>query len=160
MLPQPYVSKQQYTELARVHLERAVPLTNPETRMSFKHAVIWLDHHNAQILHFDAETSQAKHVKEHGAHTGQRNSAVRTEHEFFAEVCDAVKDTAEVLVTGSSTVQKDFQHYVEKHRSALSKQLAGFETVDHPSEKELIALGRKFFVGHDRMKGTAPMPAV
>ncbi|MDQ6830340.1 MAG: hypothetical protein M3081_15895 [Gemmatimonadota bacterium] len=113
--------------------------------MSLSHAVVLIDHHHAQVHQFDAEQSQVKDVKEHQRDTGQHNSAVRTEHEFFGEVCDALSGIAEVLVTGPHLAQTAFRHYVDKHRPAVSKQIAGWETVDHPSEGELVAMGRKFF---------------
>lgn len=121
---------------------------------SLFHAVVWIDHHSAQILQFDAEHVQAQKIKSHSHHTKQHGSAVRSEHEFFGEVCDGLAGIAEVLVTGSHTAQVDFQHYVEKHRAATAKQIVGYETVDHPSDKQLIAMARKYFVRFDRMAGT------
>ena len=125
--------------------------------MTLFHAVLWLDHHEAKLLQFDAEHVEAERIKAHSHHTKQRASAVRTEHEFFGEVCDAMAGIAEVLVTGSKTAQADFRHYVEKHRPALVKQVVGYETVDHPSDKQLVALARPYFLKHDRMNGV-PTP--
>ncbi|MEO7728997.1 MAG: hypothetical protein ABIS45_17225 [Burkholderiales bacterium] len=125
--------------------------------MSLFHAVVWTDHHSAQVLQFDSAHVQAQKVEEHTHHTRKHKSGVRTEHEFFGEVCDALAGVAEVLVTGSHTAQADFRHYVEKHRPVVSKQIVGWETVDHPSEGQLLALARKYFEKHDRMAGT-PTP--
>ena len=58
--------------------------------MTMFHAVAWVDHQSAQILQFDAEHIQAQKVKAHSHHTRQHGSSVRTEHEYFAEVCDAL----------------------------------------------------------------------
>jgi hypothetical protein len=63
----------------------------------------------------------------------------------------------ETPVTGSHTAQADFRHYVDKHRAAIGPQIVGWETVDHPTEGQLLALARKYFVKHDRMAG-APTP--
>ena len=114
-------------------------------------AVVLIDHHHAQVFQFDAEKVQSrKKVESHAHDTGQHGSGVRTEHEFFGEVCDALAGISEVLVTGSHTAQSDFRHYVDKHRHALAKQIAGWETVDHPTEGQLVALGRKYFAEHIR----------
>lgn len=121
------------------------------------HAVVWLDHQTAQVLQFDAEHVQAQKIKSHTHHTKQHGSTARTEHEFFGEVSDALAGIAEVLITGSHTAQVDFQHYVEKHRPATAKQIVGYETVDHPTDNQLIAMARKYFVRFDRMAGT-PTP--
>lgn len=126
--------------------------------MTLFHAVVWLDHHNAQVLQFDAEHVQAQKVRAHTHHTAYHGSAVRTEHEFFGEVCNALEGIAEVLVTGSSVATADFRHYVEKHRAQTAKCIVGYEITDHPSENQLVALARKYFLKYDRMAGT-PTPS-
>ena len=118
------------------------------------HAVVWLDHHNAQVLQFDAEHVQAQKIKSHSHHTRQHASAVRDEHEFFSELCGALAGITEVLVTGPRTAQADFKHFMQKHRPAVMAQVVGYETVDHPSDNQLVALARAWFVKYDRMAGT------
>ncbi|MEO6927693.1 MAG: hypothetical protein ABI190_00895 [Casimicrobiaceae bacterium] len=119
--------------------------------MPLFHAVLWIDHHAAEALQFDADHVEVEKIHAHDHYTRQHGSGVRTEHEFFGSVCDALKGIAEVLVTGPHTAQSAFKHYVEAHRPALAKQIAGWETVDHPSQGQLVALARKYFVAHDRM---------
>ena len=122
--------------------------------MPLHYAVVLVDHHSAKVLQFDAEQVQAHNVKDHRHDTRQHGSAVRTEHEFFAEVCDALAGIAQVLVTRSHTAQADFRHYVKKHRAVVGAQIVGWETVDHPTEAQLVALARNFFVKSDRMAGS------
>jgi hypothetical protein len=119
--------------------------------MTTFHAVVRIDPHQAEILQFDAEQVQASKLKAHSHPTAQHGSEVRAVHEFYAQVCDA-------LITGSKTGLADFRHYVEKHRPALAPHIAGWETVDHPSDKQLVALARAFFLKHDRMSGV-PTPS-
>jgi stalled ribosome rescue protein Dom34 len=125
--------------------------------MKLHHAVVWTDHKNAHVLQFDAEHVQTHKLHAHSHPTGQHGSSVRTEHEFFGEVCDALDGVAEALVTGSHTALADFRHYVDKHRPQTAARVAGYEVVDHPSDNQLVALARKFFLAHDRMAGT-PTP--
>ena len=121
--------------------------------MSLFHAVVWTDHQSAQVLQFDAEHVQAHTVRAHTHHTAQHGSAVRSQHEFFGEVCDALAGIAEVLVTGSHAAIVDFRHYAEKHRPQTATRIVAYEVVDHPSEKQLVALARKYFLKHDQMAG-------
>ena len=125
--------------------------------MSLFHAVVWTDHQSAQVLQFDPEHVTVKKVQAHSHPTAQHNSAVRTEHEFFGELCDSLEGIAEVLVTGSRTALADLRHYVDKHRPQTAARIVGYEVVDHPTEKQLVALARKFFLENDRMSG-APAP--
>jgi hypothetical protein len=46
---------------------------------------------------------------------------------------------------------------VEKHRAAVSKQIVAYEVVDHPTENQLVAMARKYFLRYDRMHGV-PTP--
>jgi stalled ribosome rescue protein Dom34 len=125
--------------------------------MSLFHAVVELDHSQAQVLQFDAEHVQAQKVKAHSHYTKQHGSQVRSEHEFFGQVCDALDGIAEVLVAGSKTALADFKHYADKHRPQTAQRIVGYETVDHPTEGQLVALARQYFLRHDRMAGT-PTP--
>lgn len=126
--------------------------------MTMFHAVAWVDHQSAQVLQFDAEHVQAQKVKAHSHHTKQHGSKVRSEHEFFAEVCTALDGIAEVLVAGSKTGIADFKHYVEKHRAATGKAIVGWEILERPTENQLVAMARKYFLKYDRMAGT-PTPS-
>lgn len=121
--------------------------------MPLFHAVVWVDHQSAEVLQFGAGQVQITKVEAHARYTRQHGSGVRSEHEFFGEVCDALAGIKEVLVTGSHTAQADFRHYVDKHRPALVPVICGWETVDRPTEGQLVALARKYFVKHDRMGG-------
>jgi hypothetical protein len=124
--------------------------------MPHAHAVVWLDHHAASIHQFSADVVNTQKFKAHDHPTRQHNSDVRAVHEFFGEVCDALSNEKEVLVSGSHTALADFKHYVIKHRSALAPRIAGWETVDHPTDGQLVALARDFFVKYDNLRGTRP----
>lgn len=121
------------------------------------HAVLWIDHQNAQVLQFDDTHVEAHKVKAHTHHTAQHGSRVRTEHEFFASVCDALEGIGEVLAMGPRTGLDAFRHYVEKHRAALLPRIVDFQTADHPTDNQMVAEARRYFLKHDRMSGV-PTP--
>ena len=125
--------------------------------MTLSHAVLWLDHHHADVIQFNNEDVHSHKVKDSPHDTRQHQSAVRTQHEFFGTVCDALSGIDMLLVTGSHMVQADFRHYVTEHRAHLMPHLVGWETVDHPTEKELVARAKTFFVAHDNMIGQHTM---
>lgn len=125
--------------------------------MTFHHAVLWIDHQTAQLLQFDDEHVQASKVKAHSHHTHQHGSAVRTQHEFFAHVCDAMAGLPQVLVVGPRTGLADFEHYARKHRPQTAAQVMAYEVQDHPTQNQLVALARRYFLKADRMAGV-PTP--
>jgi hypothetical protein len=123
--------------------------------MATSHAVIWLDHHAARVLQFDDTKFDAHKIREHVHPTARHGSEVRSQHEFFGEVCDAMEGVPEILVSGGHTPITDFAHYVGKHRPAVSARVVGYEIVDHPSDKQLVALARTFFAQRDALAGSA-----
>lgn len=123
--------------------------------MSLFHAVVWIDHHEAKVVQFDAEQVQVQKVQAHRHDTRQHGSGVRTEHDFFGEVCDELAGVSQVVVTGSRTALSDFRHYVDKHRLVVSQQIVGWETVDHPTEGQLVAFARKYFLKRETLAGSA-----
>ena len=124
--------------------------------MAFQHAVIWLDHFNAHVIEFDPEHMRERHLQPHVHNTRQHRSDVRSEHEFFSQVCDAVAGMASILVTGAHTVQADFRHYIDKHRPTLAQQISGWETVGHPTAAQLVARARHR--QHQAAIGLVPRP--
>ena len=127
--------------------------------MSLYHAVAFVDHQSAEVLQFDSTSVLDRKIREHRHFTRQHASGVRDEHEFFGSVCDAMEGIAEVLVAGRHTGIADFRHYVDKHRPLTAACIVGYEVVDHPTENQLVALGRKHFAKVDRMTDTAHRPA-
>jgi hypothetical protein len=122
--------------------------------MSLRHAVVWTDHHTAQVVQFDADQVQASHVRAHKHPTAQHGSGVRAEHEFFADVCSALDGIQDVLITGSHTAIADFRRYADKHRPQTAARIAAYEVVDHPSENQLVALARAYFLKQGETAGT------
>lgn len=114
--------------------------------MNLPRAVVWTDHHSAQVLSFDATQVRAIGVRDHKHPTAQHGSGARAEHEFFADVCAALDDIPEILVTGSHTAVADFRHYADKHRPQTAGRIVAYEVVDHPSDNQLVALARAFFL--------------
>ncbi len=122
--------------------------------MTTLHAVLRIDHQTATVLQFDAEHVQAETIKAHTHYTRQHGSSVRSEHEFYAHVADALAGIREVLVAGPGTAPSDFKVYCDKHRPQVVGQLVGVEVIDHPTDPQLVAMARKYFLKLDRMAGS------
>lgn len=111
-----------------------------------RHGVVWIDHHRAEVARLGLAETGAQHIKAHEYSTQQHGSGVRTEHEFFARVSEALEGIEFALVTGSHTSLADFRHYMEKHRPQVALRIAAYQVVDHPTGNQLRALGRAHFV--------------
>ncbi|RYF38531.1 MAG: hypothetical protein EOO27_50650 [Comamonadaceae bacterium] len=116
--------------------------------MSFIHAIVWLDPHHAEVIHFDATRMLEQQVTSHIHYTRHHDSKTHSEHAFFAEICEALAGVEQVLVAGSSAVQADFRKYIEKSQPLVAARVVHWQTLDHPSTSELIALARRYFMAH------------
>lgn len=128
--------------------------------MSHIHSVVWLDHHEARVIDFTVDDVHKTHVKHHGGHRQihHRSGSVGAGHsaedaKFFDEVVQAVGDALEVLIVGPGQAKVAFRKFVDDRHVALARRVVGLESLDHPSDGELLAHARKFFKKFDSMLG-------
>ena len=118
--------------------------------MSSLHAAVWIDHNEAKIFHVDDETLDAdvirprRHLSRHPTQTAERSHPADEQH-FFHEVAQAVESAREILVVGPGKAKLEFIKHVQKHDHAIEPKIIGVETVDHPTDKQLVAHAKKYF---------------
>ncbi len=126
--------------------------------MSHYHAVVWLDHSEAHVMHITAdevEKSIVQPTKTH-AHLHSKSGTVGTgrkaeDHNYYHAVVEALTGAQEILVVGPAQAKLQLIKHIHSHDPALSDKVVGVETVDHPSDGQLVAYARKYFVAKDRM---------
>ncbi|WP_018149990.1 hypothetical protein [Leeia oryzae] len=128
--------------------------------MAFHHAVVWIDHREAHIIHFNAEDSTVEIVKTHSKqahlhhHSGTLGSGkAPTDHTFLHEVVQNMADAAEILVVGPGSAKLELIKHVHTHDPAISDNILGVETVDHPSDPQVLAYAKKYFLKVDNLRG-------
>lgn len=116
------------------------------------HAIVWIDHSEAKIFYVDAAAVDKLVVPSHatGHHSHHKANVTGSGHqgvdkEFFKRVIAALTNTADILVVGPANAKSELKNYMTEVAPALAKQVVGVESLDHPSDKQLIALARKFF---------------
>ena len=50
-----------------------------------------------------------------------------------------------ILVVGPSVTKLRFLRYAQEHDRALESRIAGIETVDHPTDRQIVAYARNYF---------------
>lgn len=123
-----------------------------------KHIAIFLDHHEAKIFHVAAESFEEKHL--HAPHASLHQSQREKTHpselsHFLEDVVKSTMDATEILVLGPGTAKLDFVKHVHKHHPTMVDRIVGVETVDHPTDRQIVAHARTAFRKIDRMLGTA-----
>jgi stalled ribosome rescue protein Dom34 len=107
------------------------------------HAVIWIDHKEARIFHFNP--TEADRAVVHPDHPNKHLEHKAEDPHYLKAAMDAIADAGAVLVVGPAHTKNDFVKYIEQHNPQLKKIIAGVETVDHPTDGQVVALARKYF---------------
>ena len=113
------------------------------------HAIAWMDHEKATVTMFDREHSETKPVRAHNHHKHQ--GVARNDVAYFSDIADALAGVHEVLLAGPGKAHEGFLTWCRAHRPDAAKCIVESMPMDHPTEKQLVALARKKFKGFDNM---------
>lgn len=127
--------------------------------MSTNHVVAWIDHAEAHIIHFTPESSEKEVIKTQSTHphlhtkSGIPGSGHAAENaSYFNDIANALKGSLEILVVGPGQEKLSFLKHLQKHQHDLAEKVLSVETVDHPSDGQLLAYARKYFAKADRLR--------
>lgn len=130
------------------------------------HVIVWIDHKEARVFHVHLETvghqqpepidgatvlSPQHLIHRHPKRPGEAREHPEDATRFFHEVARALESADTVLVVGPSSTKVEFFKYVQDHEQKLRAKVAGVETVDHPTDREIVAYARRYFKASDRM---------
>ena len=117
--------------------------------MSTFHAVVWIDHSQAHVLMFDREHVQAARIKSRNTHSHQGKHA--DSKSYFAAISHELAGVHEVLLTGPGTARTAFRSWCEEHAKGCSHAIIDSVASDHPTDPQLVAMARQYFVRFDKM---------
>ncbi len=132
--------------------------------MSHFHAVVWIDHSEAHVMHISADDVEASivrpkspHQKVHHKRGHDKGGAVShgknpEDGDFYHAVVEALKGAGEVLVVGPANAKLNLIKHIHAHDAQMADKIVGVETIDHPTDAQLVAYARKYFVASDRMR--------
>ena len=120
--------------------------------MKHSHAVAWIDHDEAHIIHFNAEESEqltvhSKHRKNHLHHKSGNIGDGRApeDHQFYQEVSDALVSAEKILIVGPANAKLELEKHMKHHAKNLAGGIVGVESVDHPTDGQILQMARKHF---------------
>ena len=133
--------------------------------MQPNHVVVWLDHSEAHVIPFTRQIAGAADIVSAPQHHEQQHRREHTvgpgraaEHpEYYEQIFAKIANIPEWLIVGPASAKLAFSKHVSKHHADKIDQLIGLETVDHPSDRQLLAYAKKYFIAADRMAGV-PTP--
>jgi hypothetical protein len=127
------------------------------------HAIVWIDHHEARVFHFgltDVEQlvlhpdDPTRHIHHKANSIGIGHAA--EDHAYLQAVTDSVADAGAVLIVGPTNAKTELVKHIHHHSPKLMSAIVGVETVDHPSDAQLIAYARKYFKATEQMQAQSP----
>jgi stalled ribosome rescue protein Dom34 len=126
--------------------------------MSHYHALVWIDHVEAHVMHIspdDVEQSliqpNEQHHKLHSRVGTLGSGRAPEDQEYYHRVAQALAGATEILIVGPAQAKLQLIKHIHLHDPTLVSKVVGVETVDHPTDGQLIAYARKYFQAKDRM---------
>lgn len=127
--------------------------------MSHYHCVVWIDHREAHVIEFNPNDAEASviHPKSKHEHLHHKQGVVGSgkapqDHAYYQAVCNAIRDAGEILIVGPSTAKIELFKHMQAHAPAVAARVVSLETVDHPTDGELLKFARRHFDADDRMR--------
>ena len=123
------------------------------------YAIVWIDHHEAKVFHFDATEVDRLVIRPHDPSRRIRHEANSAgsgdraaDQDFFEQIAEAITDARSILVTGPANGKSELVAYVTHRHPDIARRIAGVETIDHPGSVAFVALARIYFGVEDRRR--------
>jgi stalled ribosome rescue protein Dom34 len=111
--------------------------------------MVWIDHREARVFHFNAEQDSEVVVNSHVSvqrlhHQADHPAGDAVDTEFFHRIVGALTHTGGTLVTGPGGAKYALAKYMNQHRPDLAAKVSD-QTLAHPGDAEVLALARDFY---------------
>ena len=123
--------------------------SSEQTDKPHRRAVVWIDHLTAKIfgMGLTGVTSSTVHANLSSSHLHHHANAIGSGHveqdpKFLLAVARAVEACDRVLILGPGTEKVALQRSLESLRPDIALRL---EATGHPTDDEIVAIGRKYF---------------
>ena len=118
--------------------------------------VVWIDRDKAKIFHMQPGDHSHEILKRHEVfhHTAGDHDKLTNSDQLFNQTATHLLGAKEILVMGPGLAKTHFVNYLKTHHHAdLAKAVVAVETVDHPTDHQILEYAGKFFRKIDVFKG-------
>ncbi len=123
------------------------------------HAVVWIDHRQARVLHFNANDVDEQVLRpEHPAQSLHRKAdsvgdgRAPEDQRFLENVARSLADAGAVLIVGPSSEKNELVKHIKRRHREMAIRIEGVESLDHPTDGELLAYARRYLKSADLMR--------
>jgi hypothetical protein len=110
--------------------------------------IVYIDHQNAKIFKLGVSGPNTMELHHHVNlhHKNSDENKKKDSSQLYHDTAKALTGAGEILVLGHGTAKDQFVHHLQEHKHTdLAKKVIGVETVDKPTDKQILDLGRRFF---------------
>ena len=123
------------------------------------HALVWIDHQTAKVFHFNADSNETNVVHStrphqhlhHKANSGDSGHAP-VDKDFLDRVAAAISQSGAILIVGPASAKTELQTHLKHAHPGIAAKVSAVESIDHPTDGQLLAHARHFFKADDRMR--------
>jgi hypothetical protein len=101
--------------------------------MSIHHAAIWLDRTRARVLHFEDQCFPARRLKKTIERRAPDAGVADVDGEFLRNVCEALADIPQLLLTGTSDAIAVFEPHAESKAPLIARRIMGVRRLGKPT---------------------------
>lgn len=123
------------------------------------HALVWIDHQTARIFRFNDDVNEvvvvhSTHAHEHLHHKANSvdSGHAPVDKQFLEGVAAAIAHSGAILIVGPASAKTELHTHLKDAHPGIAAKISAVETLDHPSDGQLLAHARKFFRADDRMR--------
>jgi hypothetical protein len=116
------------------------------------HAVVWTDHRIAKIFFLGLNEADVQKVEAHlpSGHLHHKANTVGDgragdDPTFLRRIDEALQGSERILVVGPGTAPATLVHHLGAGHAPTKQRSIEIKSCDHPSDREIIALGRHHF---------------
>ena len=127
------------------------------------HAVVWIDHKQAKVVHFSKDSSESEVVHSSNPHLHLHHKAnandsghAPTDKKYLEAVAAAIARAGAILVVGPANAKTELVTFLKHAHPSLAALVSAVEPMDHPTDGQLLAHARQFFKADDRMRAQIP----
>jgi stalled ribosome rescue protein Dom34 len=114
-------------------------------------SLVWLDGRTARVFDFAGDSVNKRVYHRHEGEPIPKNTlkADKAADAFFHEVAAHLGAVDKFVLVGPGEAKHQFVNHLERHsHSALAGHLLTVESADHPTDEQLVALGRDHWEKH------------